>query len=499
MEQFKVKIMHYIQGTNRSEIKLYSHVENWVDPNNPVRLIDLVVEKVVCSNPEKFIWKGTSNTGRKSYSPATMLKLFLYGYINKIASSRRLEAETFRNIELMWMLGELHPDHWTINEYRKRNNEQVRFVTIEFRRFLKEEGYITGGKVAVDGSKFKAYAAKDMLSLKNIKKRLEKVNEKLDKYLEEFKQADILDELAEEFDDNFDGAEIDKALITKIANLQEQVAKLEGWKQQMEAAGKKHLAPNDPCAKLMKSRHGNIPAYNGQTIVDVENHMIALAEISTEENDRNELQKDLEHLNDQLGLIPEIAEADTGYENMEDIKKIEDTSKTKCIVPSQRIKRKEDDKKAGIEFTYDKENDEYQCSQGRKLPLIQKNKQKKNGAYYNVYQSKNCNSCQLKAQCNQSKKGRIISRYVHQEWIDEYKKRVKKSKEKIKERKKIVEHPFGTIKWMMGMFHFLLTGKEKVQIELDLYSTAYNLKRLINIDTVTELLTKVGKYNWARA
>ena len=213
--------MHYIQGTNRAEIKLFSEVDNWVSKNNPVRLIDLIVEKIVLSNPNEFIWKGQSKNGRKSYSPSTFLKLFLYGYLNRIASSRRMEAETYRNIELMWLLGELHPDHWTINEYRKNNKEQIRFVTIEFRQFLKAEGYIDGKEVATDGSKFKAYAAKEMLSLENIKKRLERLDEKLDKYIEEFKTADTLDELTEEFADNFEGVEINKSLIDKIADLQE--------------------------------------------------------------------------------------------------------------------------------------------------------------------------------------------------------------------------------------------------------------------------------------
>ena len=148
-----------------------------------------------------------------------MLKLFLYGYLNKIASSRRLETETYRNIELMWLLGKLHPDHWTINEYRKNNNKQIRFVTFEFRKFLKSEGYIDGKNVATDGSKFKAYAAKEMLSLKNIKKRLERINEKLDEYLEEFKKADTIDELTKEFADNFDGVVINTALIDKILHL----------------------------------------------------------------------------------------------------------------------------------------------------------------------------------------------------------------------------------------------------------------------------------------
>ena len=126
----------------------------------------MIIDKIVLSNQEKFVWKGKSNIGRKSYSPSTMLKLFLYGYLNKIPSSRRIEAETYRNIELMWLIGELHPDHWTISEYRRENKDHIRFVTIEFIRFLKAEGYIRGKEVATDGSKFKAYAAKEMLSLK---------------------------------------------------------------------------------------------------------------------------------------------------------------------------------------------------------------------------------------------------------------------------------------------------------------------------------------------
>lgn len=491
--------MHYIQGTNRAEIKLFPEVENWVSKNNPVRLIDLIIEKTVLSNPTKFIWKGISDLGRKSYSPATMLKLFLYGYINRIASSRRMEIETYRNLELMWLLGDLHPDHWTINEYRKNNKEQIRFVTISFRKFLKAEGYIDGKEVATDGSKFKAYAAKDMLSISHIEKRLEKINEKLDEYLEEFKTADTINELTEEFVDNFEGQEINKALINKIADLQEQVSKLESQKKQLEDSGKNYLAPNDPDANLMRSRDGKIPAYNGQTVVDKKNRMIATAEITTEANDTNELKNNLDDLKEQLDIVPETVEADKGYSNLRDIKEIEENSGTKCFVPSVQNSKTERDKESGIKFTYDKEKDEYQCSQGKILKLKSK-RTKRRGNFYNAYQCTDCDGCPLKTECTRSKKGRLIRRNVTQSWIDKYKERMleAKSKEKIRERKTIVEHPFGTLKWMMGKFHFLLTRKEKVQIELDLYATAYNFKRLINIDNMEILLQKVGNYQWVR-
>lgn len=492
--------MHYIQGTNRAEIKLFPEVENWVSENNPVRLIDLIIDKIVLSNPDEFIWKGQSDTGRKSYSPTTMLKLFLYGYLNKIPSSRRLEAETYRNIELMWLTGELHPDHWTICEYRRENKEHIRFVTIEFRRFLKAEDYIDGKEVATDGSKFKAYAAKEMLSLKKIKKRLENLNEKLEKYLEEFKHADTIDELSEEFADNFEGTEINKALIDKIADLQEQVSKLTSQKERLENAGKNYLAPNDPDANLMKSRDGWIPGYNGQTVIDKKNRMIAVGEISTEANDINELKNNVDNLKEQLDIEPEIVEADKGFANINEIKEIEENSNTKCYIPIPENKKEKDDKTNGITFAYDEENDEYECSQGKKLKLKQRNK-KKDNCIYDVYQCNDCAKCPLKKECTKSKKGRMIHRNKNQDWIDKYKERMKstEAQEKNKERKTIVEHPFGTIKWIMGKLHFLLTGKEKVQIEFDLYATIYNFKRLINIDNMELLLQKAENYAWERA
>ena len=210
--------------------------------------------------------------------------------------------------------------------------------------------------------------------------------------------------------------------------------------------------------------------------------------------------KNLNDLKEQLDIVPEIADADKGYSNLKDIKEIEENSGTKCFVPPVKSSKKEEDKKAGIKFTYDKEKDEYQCSQEKTLKLKIKNK-KSGKNFYDIYRCEDCGGCPLKAKCTKSKTGRMIKRNVDQDWIDKYKERMSKTKsrERIKERKTIVEHPFGTLKWMMGKFHFLLTGKEKVQIEFDLYATAYNFKRLINIDNMGLLLQKAENYNWERA
>jgi len=492
--------MHYKVPKNRNEILLHPHVDNWVGKDNPIRLIDLIVDKLVLSNPDKFLWKGQSKVGCKSYAPATMLKLLLYGYLNNLSGSRRIERETYRNLEMMWLLGELHPDHWTICEFRRENKEQIRFVTIGFRNFLKAENYIEGKCIGFDGSKIKAYASRDMLSIEKIEKRLENLDSKLEEYLNEFQEIDIVEELKEEIASLDYNKEINTALIDKIVNLQKKIEKLETQKTILEKSDKNYLSPNDIDANLMKSRDGKIPAYNGQIGVDSKHKMIVLGEISTATSDINLLKEDTDKLKEQINITPEEIEADKGYANLEDIKNIEENSDTKCFIPVPENKSTKKDKENKITFEYDAKNDQYICPEGKILKLKQKNKKWRNQLYH-VYQCEDCAGCPLRKNCTSSQKGRMLYRNVNQGWIDKYKERMqkKKSKTKIKERKELVEHPFGSLKWMMGKLCFLLTGKEKVQIEFDLYTTVYNLKRLINIEDMETLFHKAENYAWNRA
>ena len=489
--------MHYKLPKDRDQIILFPQLDNWVEADNPVRLFDLLIDKLVSSQPEKFLWKGKSKVGCTSYSPATMLKLLLYGYLNRIAGSRRLENETYRNIELIWLLGDLHPDHWTICSFRRENKEQIRHVTIAFREFLKSEGYISGGTVATDGCKFKAYASKDMLTIKTIEQRLRKLDEKLNEYLDEFQKTDTIEDLKSELEPLEGGEQINSALIDKIADMQARIEKLQMQKEHLEESGKNYLAPNDPDANLVRSRDGMIPGYNIQAVTDGKHKMIAVAEITNETCDVGELKNNIEDLNEQLGIEPDTVEADKGYYNTNHIKDIEEESETTCYIPSTEVSKKEEDKKKGKENTYDRENDQYICSQGKTLKLKQRNHKKRNQVY-NVYQGTQCGDCLLKGKCTSSKTGRIVKRNIEQDWIDQYKKRInaRKAKEQILERKTIVEHPFGSIKLMMGKLHFLLTRKDKVQIEVDLYATAYNFKRLINIENMQLLLQKVDNFDW---
>ena len=321
--------MHYKEPKNRNELLLYPNIDLWVDQDNPVRLIDLVIEKFVKENPTKCSWGGHSDQGCTSYSPSTMLKLLLYCYFNWIPGSRRMENETYRNIEVIWLLGELKPDHWTICKFRRENKDLIRSVAIEFRKFLMKSGYIEGKSIAFDGSKMKAYAGRDMYSEKKLKSRIENIEQTLEKYLDNVEETDELeDRLEQESNDKDD-------LKKKIKKLEDEKDKLEKFKKQLNESGKRYLSPTDPDANLMKCRDGKMPCYNVQTGVDTKHHMIALAEVTTDECDINLLKPDLKNLTEQLGFTPDEIEADKGYGNINQIREIQETSDTTCYIPMQ--------------------------------------------------------------------------------------------------------------------------------------------------------------------
>jgi hypothetical protein len=221
-------------------------------------------------------------------------------------------------------------------------------------------------------------------------------------------------------------------------------------------------------------------------------------EVTTDPNDLNQLRNCIERATEETGLVPQEAVADRGYGNMSQIIDIEDSG-IQCYVPLQSSSR-DIEKEGGIVFEYDKSDDTYVCPQGKRLSIFQKN-QRYGERIYNIYKCRECDGCPIRSSCTKSKTGRAYKRNIEQERIDLYKEKLKSdySKERIAERKGIVEHPFGTIKWLMGKFQFLLIGKEKVQIEFNLYATAYNIKRLIGKSSISNILCKIESYNWALA
>ena len=484
-------IQHFKKARDRSEILLYPHVDQWISENNSVRILDKVVESFVKENIGTIEYSGKSEKGCSSYGPDTMLKLLLYGYFNWITGSRRIEKETYRNMEVIWLIGDLKPDHWTICKFRRENKDLIRTVAIELRRFLIANGYIEGKQIAIDGSKMKANASRDMFSEKTIIDRINNIEQQIDKYLDNSEETD-------EFEARLENESKENDLLKKkIKGLEDEREKLKVLKDQLHDKGKNYISPTDPDANLMQSREGKMACYNVQTGVDAKNHMIVLGEVTSDVTDMILLKTDFDNIKKQLDLNPEEIEADKGYANIGLIKEIEESNQTKCIIPLLESDKKNSDFANGIQFIYDQENNQYTCPNNKKLKLISANN-KQRSQFYNTYKCKDCTGCPLRSKCTSSKSGRIIKININNPWISLYKQRLSEPEniKKIAQRKTIVEHPFGTIKLMMGKLGLLLRNQHKVQIEVDLYTTAYNLKRLISIESIQTLIQKIEIYKW---
>lgn len=493
--------MHYIFPEDRHQVTFMQSLDDLVPPDHYVRLLDALIEAVFKANPSDFAYKGQSHTGRRAYSPAIMLKIFLYGYLNSIKSSRKLERECHRNIEVIWLLGNLKPDHKSIADYRKDNAASIKSITIKFRQFLRDKGFIQGKLIAIDGSKIKANASKDMLSLKKIEQRLGHLDSQLDKYLEQLLINDRQDELVEEIevssdDDYSNPGSPNQALLDKISELQEQVENLQKQKDILQSQSQSCISPSDPEANLMRSRDGMVPAYNAQIAVDHKHNMIAHSQVTQAPNDIGLLEPVLNELEQEMDLAPEATVTDRGYYNLSQIERVENNNRTICYVP--KVKHQSDSRP--IKFKYDKERDEYRCSQNKRLTLKIKNKTK-NGQRSSVYQGIECDGCPVRTECTKSKYGRIVNRYYNQTWRDTYRQRMAgtTAKKMIHLRKQMVEHPFGTIKYWMGKIPLLLRGKKKVTIEIDIYTTVYNFRRLISIESYSNILEMIKKYDWKMA
>lgn len=484
--------MPFILPENRRQMIMES-LEDTISSNNPVRLIDMIVDKIVNSNPKDFIRSKESDCGAPSYLSLTLLKLYVYGYLNSISSSRKLEKETYKNKEVIWLLGNLQPDHWTISNYRKEHGEQITKATKLFRKFLRSNEYMDFKTIAYDGTKIKANSKRGMLTLEKIEKDLENAEKRIAEYLEKLKVNDIIEENTEDYEANDFRNSIDMQLINKIEQLEIKIRDLQAIKLKMEEKGLKRISQTDEDTRLMKSREGKMPCYNVQTGIDSKNHMIAHCETTTDEADVQQLPIITESLEQEYAEVPKEALADKGYYNPDDIEKVESNGKTKVYVAVPKTKTQNSD----ISFEYDAEKNVYICSEGKELKLLSRNK-KCGNSRADVYRGVECMQCPKKDKCTTSKYGRQIYRYINHEYREKFKIKMitKLAKEKMKERRSLVEHPFGTMKILMGKIPLLLRGKTKVQTEMNLYSTAYNLIRLINIENMDELLEKVMGFSW---
>jgi transposase len=473
--------MGYVEGTNRGQVVLFPAViDDYVSGENPVRFIEAFVNGLELG-ALGFSKAEPEERGRPAYDPRDLLKLYIYGYVNELRSSRKLERETRRNVELMWLLRRLTPDHKTIAKFRQENARALPGVFREFTKVCRQLNLFGRELVGIDGSKFRAVNSTERnFSEAKLKKRLQWIEEKIAKYLAALQSAD-------EVESNDDSEVSVEELQAKIAALQERQLVYEGLQEQLVESGEKQISLTDAEARLMKGRQGHHVSYNVQIAVDSKHKLIADFAVKNEGNDLNCLAEMAQGAQQELGAEQLKVCADRGYYNTAQIKECEEAGievhmerpqpgQTEGIFPLER-------------FTYDATKDSYLCPAGKRLSYRTYDKQKQVRCYW----TEACNGCPLKSQCTTGKGPRKIKRPVGQDAADRMLQRVAANPKYLELRKQLVEHPFGTIKRSMHQDYFLMRGQEKVRAETSLTLLAYNLKRILKLLGVNELIEALAQ------
>lgn len=471
--------MSYIFGEDRTQSTI-SSLDEQISGDNPARLIDLLVNMLYTEDIVQAMGKGTNSTGRPAYHPRHMIKLYVYGYMNKVPSSRKLEIEAKRNIELKWLINNICPDFKTISDFRRDNQDAITNMTHRFNQMLKDKGLIAGELMALDGTKLKANAGAKELSCEQLSSSLHAIETDIQRYFSLLQSNDLNDELTELDVSALDN--VDK-ISAKIAELQAKQAQLQELQRQAFEIKRGKVNPTDPESRMMKGRKESFSGYNLQIIVDSLYKLIASSQVTQSLNDRNEMVPALQNLKETMDIEPTVLLADNGYDNVASLQAIEADGKTEALVVIGDEATLEDSY-SKWSFTYNEEKDCYYCPMGNMLKR-RGGIQKRRDRWAVIYQcrKKTCDKCPNRANCHNSKEGRTITRYTDEKWVQAYRKKVQSpvNKALLRRRKAIVEHVFGVLKCWMGKIPLLLRGRKKVQTEINLYTTAYNMKRLIKI------------------
>ena len=461
----------YIEGEDRTQVALLPEcLEDYVDQDNPVRVVEAFVEQLDLIEMG-FDGVAPAATGRPAYHPAVLLKLYIYGYLNRIQSSRRLEREAQRNVELMWLTGRLMPDFKTIANFRKDNGRAIRNVCRQFIVLCRQLNLFAEAIVAIDGSKFKAVNNRDQnFTPAKMQRRMAQIEESIARYLADMDTADRAEP---------EVAELKKGrLRDKIAALKAQMLQLKGLEAQMLARPDQQLSLTDPDARSMKSRDGGIVGYNVQTAVDAEHHLIVAHEVITEGVDRNQLMRMAEQARAATGSAALTVVADRGYFKGELIQQCDNAGIIPIVPKSMTSNSRADGRFDKQDFVYMAAEDEYCCPAGQRA--IKRFTTVEHGMTLSKYWSSACPKCPLKTQCTTSSYRRI-TRWEHEAVLEAMQLRLDRQPEMMRVRRQTVEHPFGTIKSWMGWTHFLTKTLARVRTEMSLHVLAYNLKRVMRI------------------
>jgi transposase len=471
----------FVEGMDRGQSTLFPEcLEDWIGEDNPVRVIDVFVEELDLAEI-RFGGVDPEATGRPSYHPSVLLKLYIYGYLNRVQSSRRLEREAGRNVEVMWLTGRLVPDHKTIADFRKDNGPAIRKVCAQFVALCREIGLLTNASVAIDGSKFKAVNNRDKnFTRAKMERRLAQIEESVARYLSQLDTADL--------------QEPSEALAAKTAHLKEKLAKLASEMQRLKAIEKAMLASpdqqislTDPDSRSMATsgRGSGVVGYNVQVAVDTEHHLIVTHEVTNTGSDRSQLATMALQAKDVLHAGHLDVVADRGYFNSPEILACEQADITVTLPKPMTSGAKADGRFGKQDFVYLATEDVYRCPAGEKLTY--RFTREEAGKMLRRYWTTACPRCPLKSQCTTAPLRRI-TRWEHEHVLEAVQQRLDENPQAMRQRRETAEHPFATLKMRMGATHFLMKRLPKVATEMALHVLAYNLTRVMNIIGVQPLL-----------
>jgi transposase len=472
----------FIEGEDRHQASMFPELlDDYICEDNAVRVIDVFIEELDISG---LGFQGEAKaTGRPGFDPRTLLKLYVYGYLNRVQSSRRLQREAARNVELMWLLGRLTPDFRTIADFRKNNGTAIRLVCREFVILCRKLQLFTNAFVAIDGCKFKAVNQRDRNFTKaKMKRRVQQIDDSIDRYLGQLESADRQEpEIAEPKK---------KRLDDKIKTLREEMGRLKKLEAQMLATPDQQISLTDPDARSMATsgRGTGMVGYNVQTAVDTQHHMIVAHEVTNVGHDRTALANMAIQAKDAIGVEALDVAADRGYYRGEELRACENASITAYLPKPQTSGNMAKGQFGKRDFIYRESDDEYECPAGQRA--IYRFTRTESGKEIRRYWSSACPQCPLKPQCTDGDYRRI-SRWEHEDVLERAEKRLDAEPERMRVRRQTAEHPFGTLKMWMGSTHFQMKTLEKVSTEMSLHVLAYNMKRAIAILGVGPLMSAI--------
>jgi transposase len=474
----------FVEGADRGQSTLLPEcLDDWIDEDNPVRVIDAFVDALDLARLG-FDGVEPAATGRPAFHPSVLLKLYIYGYLNRVQSSRRLEREAGRNLELLWLLGRLVPDHKTIADFRKDNGPSLRQVCAQFVDLCRKMGLLATASVAIDGSKFKAVNNRDKNFTKGkVERRRAQLEQSVARYLAQLDTADR-QEPTEAL------AAKAKHLKEKLVRLKSEMEKLSAYERQMLASLDQQISLTDPDSRSMATsgRGSGVVGYNVQVAVETENHLIVTHEVTTSGSDRAQLARVGKAAKAVLATDRLEAVADRGYFNSPEILECHEAGITVTLPKPMTSGAKAAGRFGKQDFVYLPGEDVYRCPAGERLKYRYSNEE--DGKELRRYWTTACPACPLKSKCTTGPERRI-PRWEHEHLLDAVQQRLDANPNAMRQRRETVEHPFGTIKARMGATHFLMKTLPKVAAEMALHVLAYNLTRVMNIVGIKPLMAAI--------